>query len=104
MHRGLIWFTDANNNSYGRLDPVTGKAEVWTAPTERSIPYGLTAAPDGRLWIALVGTNKLGQVDPATGMMREYLLPDSGARPRRLAVATDGVVWYTDNARSCPYA
>lgn len=100
VYRGKIWFTDANNNSYGQLDPATGKATVYQAPTPNSVPYGITAAPDGAIWVALLGTNKLGQIDPAKGVMREHVLPNADARPRRLAVGRDGTVWYTDYARS----
>ena len=94
-----VWFTDANSNSYGWLDPATGASAVFIAPTPASIPYGIRAAADGSLWIAQLGTNKLGHVDPATGNMTEFSLPDAGARPRRLALGADGTVWYTDNAR-----
>ena len=97
-HQGKVWFTDANNNSYGRLDPVSGKVEVWQAPTPNSVPYGIVPAPDGSIWIAQLGTNKLGHVDPKTGKLTENTLPE-GARPRRLQVADDGTVWYTDYGR-----
>jgi virginiamycin B lyase len=81
------------------LDPATGEVQVWESPTPRSIPYGLTSAPDGSLWIAHLGTNALGKVNPETGQLTEFRLPAAGARPRRIAVTRDGTVWYTDNAR-----
>ncbi|MGH7536151.1 MAG: virginiamycin B lyase family protein, partial [Gemmatimonadales bacterium] len=98
FHQGKVWFTDANNNSYGNLDPRTGAVKVWQAPTSGSVPYGIVPAPDGSIWIAHLGTNKLGRVDPSTGALREFALPD-GARPRRLQVGSDGTVWYTDYGR-----
>jgi virginiamycin B lyase len=84
---------------YGRFDPLTHEAKVWTVPLNRALPYGMVNAPDGSIWVALFGTNKLGRVDAATGALREITLPESGARPRRIAVDETGMVWYTDFPR-----
>ena len=66
MHGGKIWFTDANNNTYGVLDPTHRQREGVRVEDAGSIPYGMRAAPDGSVWIAFLGTNKLGRVDTTT--------------------------------------
>jgi virginiamycin B lyase len=99
VYRGKVWFTDANNNSYGTLDLETWKAKVYQAPTPSSIPYGIVAGPDNFIWIAFLGTNKLGRVNPSDGTIKEFPLPAAEARPRRLQVGSDGTVWYTDYER-----
>src|SRR5690606_30757158 len=38
---GMLWFT-GQNGVYGRLDPESGKMDVWDAPEGRG-PYGITA-------------------------------------------------------------
>src|SRR5205814_1155191 len=96
---GILWYTVQQSNMYGRFDPRTGEAKVWTVPTGRALPYGMVNAPDGSIWVALFGTNKLGHIDAETGALREITLPQNGARPRRIAVDEAGVVWYTEFAR-----
>ncbi|GAC1416127.1 MAG: hypothetical protein NVSMB53_15000 [Gemmatimonadaceae bacterium] len=99
IHKGFVWFTVQQGDMYGRFDPLTHAAKVWTVPIDRALPYGMVNAPDGSIWVALFGTNRLGQIDGETGTLREIMLPESGARPRRLAVDESGMVWYTDFAR-----
>ena len=36
---GKVWFTDANNNSYGELNPATGAVRTFTSLTPNSVPY-----------------------------------------------------------------
>ena len=64
-----VWFTAQTNNTYGELDPATGKVRVFNCPTPRSLPYGMRVAPNGYVWISLSGTNKLGRVNTATRTM-----------------------------------
>jgi virginiamycin B lyase len=95
----MVWFTVQQSNVYGRFDPRTREAKVWTVPTNRALPYGMVNAPDGSIWVALFGINKLGRIDGESGQLREITLPESGARPRRLVVDASGIVWYSDYAR-----
>jgi virginiamycin B lyase len=94
-----VWFTAQTNNTYGELDPATGKVRTFTCPTPRSLPYGIRLAPDGSIWIALFGTHQLGRVNASTGALEEIVIPDERARPRRIEVAPNGMVYYTDYAR-----
>src|SRR3972149_3192223 len=43
--RGVLWFT-GQSGIYGRLDPGSGRVEVFDAPGGRG-PYGIATAPDG---------------------------------------------------------
>jgi virginiamycin B lyase len=95
----MVWFTVQQSNVYGRFDPRTREAKVWTVPTSRALPYGMVNAPDGSIWVAMFGTNKLGRIDGESGALREITLPEGGARPRRLVVDETGMVWYSDFAR-----
>jgi virginiamycin B lyase len=53
--QGRIWFT-GQTGIYGRLDPATGKMDVWEAP--RGVgPYGITATPSGDIYyVSLAGS------------------------------------------------
>src|ERR1700694_5057824 len=95
----MVWFTVQQGNTYGRFDPRTRDAKVWTGATHRALPYGVGNPPDVPIWVALFGTNKLGRIDGESGALKEITLPASGARPRRLVVDETGIVWYSDFAR-----
>jgi virginiamycin B lyase len=96
--KGNIWFTVQGGNMMGRLNMATRKVELIKSKTERSRPYGIKIAPDGRPWIVLFGTNKLASIDPATLAVTEIDIPRATARPRRLEITPDGRVWYADYA------
>src|SRR5439155_687917 len=48
--RGRLWFT-GQNGIYGRLDPASGKVDVFDAPKGRG-PYGMTTTRDGGVFFA----------------------------------------------------
>ena len=50
---GVLWFT-GQNGIYGRLEPVTGSMQVFSAPRGRG-PYGITTTPDGSVYYASLG-------------------------------------------------
>lgn len=96
--KGNIWFTVQGGNMMGRLNMATRKVDLIKSKTERSRPYGIKIAPDGRPWVVLFGTNKLATIDPATLALTEIDIPRASARPRRLEITSDGRVWYGDYA------
>jgi virginiamycin B lyase len=102
FHKGAIWFTVQNGNSYGRLDPATGMSQVWSAGAG-SGPYGIWPAPDGTLWMALFGGGsngrKIAQINPENPAMLRALTVPNGGNPRRIAVDKKGHVYYTDYPR-----
>lgn len=90
-----LWFTVQGGGMVGRLNRQTGKVDLVTVG-ERTRPYGIVTASDGRPWFVPFGTNQVGTVDPATLELRLYDLPGERTRPRRMAMTTDGMVWYVD--------
>jgi virginiamycin B lyase len=63
--RGTLWFT-GQNGVFGRLEPSTGKMEVFDAPRGRG-PYGICTAPDGSVYFASLAGSFVARVDTATG-------------------------------------
>src|SRR5690606_1828195 len=96
--KGNIWFTAQGGNMMGRLDMATKKVDLIKSKTERSRPYGIKVAADGKPWVVLFGTNKLATIDPASLELTEIAIPRAEARPRRLEITPDGRVWYADYA------
>ena len=97
--KGMLWFTLQNSNMIGRLNPQTGEVKLVTAPTPRSLPYGMVVSSKGVPFLVFFGTNKIGSLDPDTMTITEYTLPNAATRPRRIAITDDDVIWYADYSR-----
>jgi virginiamycin B lyase len=63
--KGRIWFT-GQAGIYGRLDPETGKMDVWDAPKGRG-PYGITGTPSGDIYYVSLAGSYLGKPHLETG-------------------------------------
>lgn len=97
--KGTLWFTLQGANMVGRLDPKTGEIKLATAPTPRSLPYGIVVDSKGNPWFVQFGVNKIAKIDPNTMVITEYTLPNPQTRPRRIAITGDDVLWYADYSR-----
>jgi virginiamycin B lyase len=49
-HKGILWFT-GQSGIYGRLDPDSGKVDVFKAPRGAG-PYGISTTPEGSVYFA----------------------------------------------------
>lgn len=96
---GILWFTLQGANMVGRLAPNTGAIKLVTAPTPRSLPYGMVIDSKGAPWFVQFGVNKLARIDPNTMDIKEYTLPNPETRPRRVAITKDDILWYSDFSR-----
>jgi virginiamycin B lyase len=92
--RGTLWFT-GQSGVYGRLDPNTGKMDVFDAPRGRG-PYGITTTPDGAVYYASLAGNHVARVDPVSGAATviEPPTPDQGCR--RVWADSRGRVWVSE--------
>ncbi|HEU5482934.1 MAG TPA: lyase [Sphingomicrobium sp.] len=91
---GILWFT-GQNGIYGRLDPKSGKMEVFKDPEGRG-PYGIEATPDGEIYYVSLAGSHLGKVDRATGKVTivEPPTPEQGAR--RVWADSKGDLWVSE--------
>jgi len=92
--QGVLWFT-GQSGVYGRLDPATGKIEVFEAPRGRG-PYGIDATPDGTVWYASLAGSYIGRVDGASGEVTAVDPPTKGAGTRRVWSDSKGVLWVSE--------
>jgi virginiamycin B lyase len=91
---GRIWFT-GQTGIYGRLDPSTGKMDVWDAP--RGIgPYGITATPSGDIYYVSLAGSFLGKPNLETGetTVIEPKMKDAGTR--RVWSDSTGRLWVSE--------
>jgi virginiamycin B lyase len=88
---GRIWFT-GQAGYYGRLDPDSGRMQVWQAP--RGVgPYGIAATPQGDIYFASLAGSYIARIDTDGGQatLIEPPTPKQGAR--RLASDSAGRLW-----------
>lgn len=92
--RGVLWFT-GQSGVYGRLEPHTGKLEVFAAPRGPG-PYGITATPDGQVYYASLAGHHIARIDPVTGRATVLEPPTKGQGARRVWADSQGGVWVSE--------
>ncbi|MGC2408793.1 MAG: lyase [Methyloceanibacter sp.] len=92
--KGRIWFT-GQSGVYGRLDPATGKMDVWDAPMEVG-PYGITATPEGEIYYVSLAGSFLGKPDLETGKTTVIAPKTPQAGTRRVWSDSKGRLWVAE--------
>jgi virginiamycin B lyase len=88
-----LWFT-GQHGVYGRLDPKSGRMDVFKAPGGRG-PYGITASPDGYVYYVSLAAGHLARVDTKTGKVTVLEPPRKDTGTRRVWADSKGVLWIT---------
>jgi virginiamycin B lyase len=89
--RGILWFT-GQSGIHGRVDPATGKVDVWHSPRGHG-SYGIAATPGGDVWFASLAGDYIGRIDPATGAVTVVDPPKKHSGPRRIWSDSKGMLW-----------
>ncbi|HEX6291724.1 MAG TPA: hypothetical protein VFZ66_21240 [Herpetosiphonaceae bacterium] len=92
--RGILWFT-GQAGWYGRLDPASGKLDMFEAPRGRG-PYGITATPNGNVYYASLAGSHIAELDPETGKATVLEPPTAGQGARRVWSDSQGRVWVSE--------
>jgi virginiamycin B lyase len=92
--RGMLWFT-GQSGVYGRLDPGTGRIEVFDAPGGRG-PYGMAATRTGDIYYASLAGNHIARVDTGSGAATRIEPPTGGQGARRVWPDSRGTVWVSE--------
>lgn len=93
-HSGMLWFTGQAGN-YGRLDPATGKVEVFDAP-QGAGPYGIATAPDGAVYYASLAGSYVGRINLETGAATVLAPPTPRQGARRVWADARGRIWVSE--------
>jgi virginiamycin B lyase len=91
---GTLWFT-GQAGYYGRLDPSSGRVEVFSAPRGPG-PYGITATPDGTVYYASLAGSHIARIDVATGTASPIDPPTARQGARRVWSDSAGRVWVSE--------
>lgn len=92
--RGRIWFT-GQTRVHGRLDPGSGKLDVWKSPGGRG-PYGIAATPDGQVWYVSLAGSYLARLDLETGQPTVIAPPTPAQGARRVWSDSKGNLWVSE--------
>ncbi len=92
--RGVLWFT-GQSGVYGRLDPTTGKMDVFDAPKGAG-PYGIAAAPDGTVYYASLAGSYIARLDSTTGAATVIEPPTAKQGARRVWADSRGNIWVSE--------
>ncbi|HEY8489368.1 MAG TPA: lyase [Dehalococcoidia bacterium] len=92
--RGVLWFT-GQSGVYGRLDPASGRLEVFDAPGGRG-PYGITATPDGQVYYASLAGSHIARIDQETGAATVLRPPTPDQGARRVWSDSRGRIWVSE--------
>ena len=93
---GSLWYTGQGNNTLGRLDPKTGKIQVFNLKTPGSGPHGLVTDNDGNVWFTANAKGYIGKLDPKTGKVTLKQSPTPRSAPYGLRLDSKGDPWYCE--------
>jgi virginiamycin B lyase len=91
---GTLWFT-GQSGVYGRLNPVDGSMQVWSAP-RGSGPYGITVTPSGEVYYASLAGSHIAKIDLETGAATPIDAPTPRQGARRVWSDAEGRIWVSE--------
>jgi virginiamycin B lyase len=90
-----VWFTLIYGDGLGKWDRESEQIEVWRVPSEKSMPYGMDIAPNGKPVLAELYGCAVAVFDPDKQSFTEYpALVEPPCVTRRLGIDSQNVVWY----------
>ena len=92
--KGVHWFT-GQSGIYGRLDPRSGKMEVFESPKGRGT-YGIHVTPDGSVYYASLAGSHIAKVDTGSGKATVIEPPTPRQGARRVWSDSKGNIWVSE--------
>jgi streptogramin lyase len=105
---GIAWYSNFGEQSFGKLDPKTGKHTEWpVAELKKGWPtgmLGLRADRDGNMWLGMMYQGAIAKFDPKTEKFTYFSLPPDMNKDmaqvnmvRAESSHVDGKVWSQNN-------
>ncbi|MEP7198752.1 MAG: lyase [Chloroflexota bacterium] len=92
--QGALWFT-GQSGVYGRLDPPSGKVEVFDAPRGAG-PYGIATTPSGDVYYASLAGSHIARIDLARRSATPIDPPTAQQGARRVWPDSRGRLWVSE--------
>jgi len=93
-NKGILWFT-GQSGIYGRLDPASGKVEVFKA-TRGGGPYGISTTPEGSVYFASLAGGYIARINLDTGNATVLQPPTQDQGARRVWSDSQDRVWFSE--------
>jgi len=95
---GKVWLQDAGTYTVLRLDPSSGKFQVFTPyPIPRPNIYDVISDAGNNVYFTVFGAQNIGRIDAKTGEIKLYQTPSRGSAPRRGMMDSMGRLWFGEN-------
>jgi streptogramin lyase len=95
---GKVWINDSGTYTQLRLDPSTGKFEVFEPfPMPHPNTYQVTSDSQNNGWFTVFGRENLGRIDAKTGKITTYKTPTPRSGPRRGSIDSQDRFWFAEN-------
>jgi streptogramin lyase len=108
VNQGLVWYSNFGEQTFGRLDPKTGKVAEFQVPElKKGWPtgmLGLRTDKDNNMWIGMMYQGAIAKFDPKAEKFQIFNLPPEMNKDmaqvnmvRAESAAVDGKVWSQNN-------
>jgi virginiamycin B lyase len=95
---GKVWLQDAGTYTVLRLDPETGKFEMFEPfKIPRPNIYDVVSDAQNNVYFTVFGREDIGRIDAKTGAVNVWKTPSKGSAPRRGMIDRDGRLWFGEN-------
>jgi virginiamycin B lyase len=95
---GKVWLQDAGTYTVLRLDPKSGKFEVFTPfAIPRPNIYDVISDAENNAYFTVFGGMQIGRIDAKTGKIDLYPTPTAGSAPRRGMIDREARLWFGEN-------
>jgi virginiamycin B lyase len=95
---GKVWLQDAGTYTVLRLDPASGKFDVYEPfKIPRPNIYDVISDAQNNVYFTVFGRENIGRIDAKTGAISVWKTPTKGSAPRRGMIDTQGRLWFGEN-------
>jgi streptogramin lyase len=95
---GKVWLQDAGTYTVLRLDPASGKFEVYEPfKIPRPNIYDVISDAQNNVYFTVFGRENVGRIDAKTGAISVWKTPTKGSAPRRGMIDAQARLWFGEN-------
>ncbi len=95
---GKVWLQDAGTYTVMRLDPASGKFEVYEPfKIPRPNIYDVISDAQNNVYFTVFGRENIGRIDAKTGAISVWKTPTKGSAPRRGMIDAQARLWFGEN-------
>ena len=95
---GKVWLQDAGTYTVLRLDPASGKFEVFEPfKIPRPNIYDVISDAQNNVYFTVFGRENIGRIDAKSGTISVWKTPTKGSAPRRGMIDAQARLWFGEN-------